>query len=117
MKRPTIPATLFVLFAALPATAEQFAVQLDAAYEGASPRLIEALKISEVESFSENGSHYVVLEAPNEAYVEAFFNAIHLDAFELNVIEANWMNPTMKHLSIAERLGFLREIDCEFCTS
>ena len=117
MKRTIIPATLVALFAALPATAEQFAVQIDAAYEGANPKLMKELRVSEVESFSENGSHYVVLEAPNEAYVEAFFFAIHREALELHVVDADWTNPTMQHLSIAQRLGFLRAIKCEFCTS
>jgi len=101
----------------MPATAEQFAVQIDAAYEGASPRLIETLKVSEVESFSEDGSHFVILEAPDEAYVEAFFFAIHREALELNVVDADWTNPTMQHLTVAQRLGFLREIDCDFCSS
>ena len=117
MKRSTIPAALFALSIAMPATAEQFAVQIDAAYEGASPRLMEALKVSEVESFSENGSHFVILEAPDEAYVEAFFFAIHREALELNVVDADWTNPTMQHLTAAQRLGFLREIDCDFCSS
>lgn len=117
MKRPTILAALFAFSIGMPATAEQFAVQIDAAYEGASPRLMEALKVSEVESFSEDGSHYVVLDAPSEAYVEAFFFAIHREALELNVVDADWTNPTMQHLSVAQRLGFLREIDCGFCTS
>jgi len=117
MKRSTIPAALFMLSIAMPATAEQFAVQIDAAYEGASPRLIETLKVSEVESFSEDGSHFVILEAPDEAYVEAFFFAIHREALELNVVDADWTNPTMQHLTVAQRLGFLREIDCDFCSS
>ncbi len=117
MKRHTIPAALFVFAMALPATAEQFAVQIDAAYEGASPKLKEALKVYEVESFSANGSHYVVLDAPNEAYVEAFFFAINREAIELNVVDADWTNTTMQHLSLAQRLGFLRAINCNFCTS
>ena len=117
MKNLTILAALFVLSIALPATAEQFAVQIDEAYEDASPKLMEALKVSAEESFSEDGSHYVVLEAPNVAYVEAFFFAIHREALELNVVDADWSNPTMQHLSLSQRLGFLREIDCEFCIS
>lgn len=117
MKRPTILAALFAFTVAMPATAEQFAVQIDEAYEGASPKLMETLRVSEVESFSEDGSHYVVLEAPNEAYVEAFFLAIHREALELHVVDADWTNPSMQHLSIAQRLGFLREVDCGFCTS
>lgn len=117
MKHPTILAALFAFAITMPATAEQFAVEIDEVYEGASPGLMETLKVSEVESFSQDGSHYVVLEAPNEAYVEAFIIAIHRDALELSVVDADWTNPTMQHLSVAQRLGFLREVDCGFCTS
>lgn len=117
MKGSFIPAVLLALASALPAAADQFAVQIDKAYPGASQKLMDVLKVSEVESFSENGQHYVVIEAPDEAYVEAFFHAIHLKAIGLHALEANWMNPTMQHLSIGQRLGFLRQIDCAFCTS
>ncbi|MDU8912327.1 hypothetical protein [Aestuariicoccus sp. MJ-SS9] len=117
MTRPFIPAAILALFAALPAAADQFAVRIDHAYGGASPQLLEVLKVSEIESFSENGRHFVVLEAPGEAYVEAFFHAIGRNALELNALDADWTNPAMQHLSIAQRLGFLREIDCGFCTS
>ena len=71
----------------------------------AIPKLMEVLKVSEVESFSEDGRHYVVLEAPDEAYVEAFFHAINREALELHALDADWTNPTMQHLSIAQRLG------------
>ena len=118
MKNRRITAlAMLALTIALPAAADQYAVQIDAPYEGASPKLMEALKVSEVESFTESGRHYVVLEAPGEAHVEAFFYAINREAVELHVIEANWMNPAMQHLSTAQRFGFLREIPCEFCTS
>lgn len=101
----------------LPAQADQFAVQLDASYEGASVKLMETLKVTEVEVFTEGDAHYVVLDAPDEAYVEAFILAIGREAVALNALEANWTNPAMQHLSISQRLGFFRAIECEFCSS
>ena len=117
MTRTFIASIAAAIALALPAHAEQFAVQIDAAYDGASPMLMETLKISEIESFSESGAHYIVLDAPSDAYVEAFFHAIGRKAIQLNVLEANWENPTMENLSRAQRLGFLRAIACDFCTS
>ncbi len=117
MKGSFIPAAILASLVAMPASADQFAVQINDAYDGASPKLMEVLKVSEVETFSEDGRHYVVLEAPDEAYVEAFFHAINREALELHALDADWTNPTMQHLSIAQRLGFLRAIDCGFCTS
>ena len=67
MKRSIIPAALLATIVALPVSAEQFAVQIDREYQGASPKLMEVLKVSEVESFTENNNHYVVIEAPSEA--------------------------------------------------
>ena len=115
MTRNIVLTTALVLAAALPASAEQFVVQVDSPYDGASERLQETLKVSEVEAFSENGAHYVILEAPNEAYVEAFFLAIQPKAIELNVLEADWTRPAMAELSMSQRLGFLKPIDCDFC--
>ena len=117
MTRSYIASSLLALAIAAPAQAEQFAVQLNTAYDGANPKLMETLKITEVESFSENGAHYVVLDAPNAAYVEAFILAIAPDAIEMNALDADWSNPAMNNLSIAQRLGFLRAIHCAFCTS
>lgn len=117
MIRNFAASSALALTIALPAHAEQFAVQLDGTYDGASTNLMETLKISELETFTENGAQYVVLEAPNDGYVEAFVLAIGRKALALHVLEANWNNPVMKDLSISQRLGFLRAIACEFCTS
>ncbi len=117
MTRTFFPAALLALSVAIPAQADQFAVRLDAAYQGASSGLMDTLKVSEIESFTEAGSHYVILEAPNDAYVEAFFLAIGRTALELNRLEADWTMPAMDNLSIAQRLGFMRPITCDFCTS
>ena len=43
MKHSTILAALFVLTTVLPASAEQFAVRIDAAYKGANPGLMRQL--------------------------------------------------------------------------
>lgn len=117
MFRKLATATAILFTIALPVQADQFAVQLDAPYHGANASLMETLKISEVEAFSEGTAHYLVLDAPDEAYVEAFIFSIGRTAIGLNALEANWSNPTMQHLSMAQRLGFFRAIACEFCSS
>jgi hypothetical protein len=117
MTRSIATAALFVLTAALPAQADQFAVQIDAAYPGASPALMQTLQITEIEALSEGGAYYVILDAPGEAYVETFFNVLGLTALELNALDADWTNPAMAEMPAALRLRFLRAIPCEFCTS
>ncbi|MGI3183659.1 hypothetical protein [Nioella aestuarii] len=117
MTRTIFTTAALVLATAIPAQAEQFAVRIDAAYQGANDRLMEAMQITEIDSFSQGDAHYVVLDAPDEAYVEAFFFAIGRDAIELNTLDADWRAPGMDGLSVAQRLDFLRAIHCEFCTS
>ena len=117
MKLNTLSAAILASIIALPAAAAQFAVRIDRPYEGAGTALMETLRITEIESFSEDGAQYVVLEAPDEGYVEAFFFAIGHKAIELNALEADWNLPAMRALTPAQRLQFLRVIECDFCTS
>lgn len=102
---------------AMPAVAEQFAVRLDGPYPGASAGLTEELKISVIDSFTANGAHYLILDAPSDAYIETFIYALHREAIELNALEVNWTAAALADLPLAKRLQFLRPVDCEFCTS
>lgn len=117
MTRTFLPAALLALATALPVQAEQFAVRLEAAYGGANDRLKDALRITEIDRVSDGAAHYVILDAPDEGYVEAFFYAIGQEPVALHALEADWTVPAMKALSLSQRLGFLRAIACDFCTS
>lgn len=117
MLRHLIPTAIAALLVAIPATAEQFAIRLDTEYQGANEKLKQSLQVSEIDSFSEDDTHYVVLDAPGVGYVEAFFYAIGQNAIELHVLEADWTLPAMRRLPVSQRLGFLRAVECEFCTS
>ncbi|MEJ6390837.1 hypothetical protein [Gymnodinialimonas ulvae] len=117
MKHSLMAAAALATMIAAPAAAEQFAVRIDEAYQDANPRLMQTLHVTLLERFTENGAHYVVIDAPGVAYVEAFILAINRDAVALSVLAADWTNPTMQHLSPAQRLGFLQAIECEFCVS
>lgn len=110
-------AAILSLTALTPATAEQFAVQLDAPHDGASAPLQETLGISEIARLSAGGQHYVVLDAPGVAYVETFFNVLDRKALRLNALDADWTAPGMRALPSEQKLRFLRAVDCAFCTS
>ncbi|WP_347310242.1 hypothetical protein [Defluviimonas sp. SAOS-178_SWC] len=117
MTRHVLASAILAVVAGLPATAEEFVVQLGSAYNGASDRLLASLETTEIQSFSVEGANFVILDAPNEAYVQAFFYALRQDVVGLNVLEANWTAPAFAELSLAQRLGFLRPVQCEFCRS
>lgn len=116
MTRDITASAILGLVATLPAQADQFAVRLDAAFDGASADLLAALDITLIEGFSENDADYLVLDAPSEAHVEAFLYAIERDARELHALDADWSNPVMRELTASQRIGFLRAMECEFCT-
>ncbi len=116
MTRQIFAAAVIALSAGLPAHAEQFAVRINASFVGASAGLLETLKIAELETFTFNGAHYVVLDAPSDAYVEAYVLAIGRTAAELNSLDADWLNPVVVGLPLDQRLGFLRPVACGFCS-
>lgn len=99
------------------AEADQFAVRTDKAFESANAQLMATLRIGKVESFSLDGAHYVVLEAPGEAWVETFFGAIAQNALELRKLDAEWNRPAMAGLTLPQRMGFSTPLDCSFCGS
>lgn len=117
MIRQALAAAILAFAVGLPAHAKQFAVRLDGPYYGASGGLLEKLKISVIESFTDNGAHYLILDARNDAYVEAFLYALGHKAIALNSLEANWTAPAFTDLPLAKRLQFLRPVECEFCDS
>jgi hypothetical protein len=117
MTRQILTASMLALLAGLPASADQFVVRLAEAPRGASDDLKNTLHVSEIDSFSENGAHYVIIDAPGEAYVEAYYFAIHQDPAELYMLDANWTTPAFSSLPIEQRLDFLHSVDCDFCTS
>lgn len=117
MIRNSISAAAFALLAASPALADQYVVQLDSAYKGASANLKEVLYVTELDSFSKDGKHFIILDAPGDAYVEAFFFAMRRSPVELSVLDADWTKPAMSELTVAQRLGFLKPIKCDFCAS
>lgn len=119
MSRTILAATVtgFALMASLPAHADQFAVRVNSEFKGATPELLSTLRITEVDNFAVGGNFYLILEAPDVAYVEAYVFAIHRIAVELHALDANWIHPTVAGMPIDEKIGFLRRLACSFCVS
>lgn len=115
MPRHILAAAALSLCAALPASAEQYVVRLDTAYSGASPGLLAALKVTEIQSFTESGADYVVLDAPNKAYLQAFFYALPQHPVALNAVEGDWTAPDTAGMAITDRMALLRPEPCDFC--
>ncbi len=117
MIRTTITATALALLGALEAHADQYAIRIDVAFGGATPGLLKALKIEEIDNFKVLGNQYIILDAPDEAYVEAYIFAIGRKAVELSALDADWTHPSVSEMPIESRLRFLRQIECEYCIS
>ncbi len=115
MRRHSFLAAGLAVSTALPVAAEQFALRLEEPYRDANAGLIATLNIAVIDRFSDGGAHYLVLDAPDAAHVEAFVYALGNEALTLNRVEANWAAPAFAELPQDQRLRFLRPIACEFC--
>ena len=119
MKLKTIAQTAAAISIAATCTAaaDQFAIQTDQQVFGASERLLETLNIREVDAVEINGVHFIVLDARNEGYVEAYVFAMNIDAKGLYRLEEDWDGAGLSSLPIEAREPFLHQELCDFCTS
>ncbi|MEP5452218.1 hypothetical protein, partial [Roseibium sp.] len=59
----------------------------------------------------------VVLEAPSDGHVEAYFFALDLKPTALHTLGADWNAPGLSSLPLENRLPFLQPTRCDFCLS
>ena len=117
MKLTTCIAALSTLLTAPVAMAEQFVAQLESSFTGANAQLLESLKVIELDAFEYDGKYFVVIDAPDEGYVEAYFYALQLKPAALHTLSADWSAPGLSSLSLENRLPFLNPTTCDFCLS
>ncbi|MEX0284580.1 MAG: hypothetical protein AB3N23_08200 [Paracoccaceae bacterium] len=117
MKSVYCVVALIGLLTAPAAMAEQFVAQLETSFKGANARLLDSLQVVELDAFEHDGKHYYVIEAPDEAYVKAYFFALGLRPTGLHLLDADWNAPGLADLSLENRLLFLKPTPCDFCLS
>ena len=118
MNRISIPVTIAAtFFVAAAASADQYAARIDTPFHGASAELLDALKIVEIDVFEHGGATYIVVEAPDEGYVETYFFALRRAPEQLYLLQADWLASGLSGLSLEQRLPFLTPAHCGFCTS
>lgn len=113
----TLATIVAALLSVTAASAEQYVARIDQTFQGPSAALLDALKIVEIDTFEHGGFSYIVVEAPNEGYIEAYFLAINVTPTELHMLQADWTAPGLSGLSLEQRLPFLRPAPCGFCNS
>ena len=99
------------------ATADQFAIQTQGPFLGASDQLLASLQIREVDAVAINGVHFIVIDARNEGYVEAYVFAMNIEAIDLYRLQEDWDGAGLSSLPIEAREPFLHATVCEFCVS
>lgn len=99
------------------AAADQFVAQLAAPFGGARAGLLDTLRIVEIETFDHEGRHYIVLQAPSDGHVEAYFHATGLRPVALHTLKADWIAPGLADLPLGQRLPFLTWVPCDYCLS
>lgn len=115
MSRRHFAVAAIVAMATAPASADQYVIRAQKALPAASAGLQQSLKIRTVDTFSHDGAHYVVIESPDEAYLEAYFFALESHPDALYRIDAGWSAQGLSGLSLDQRMPFLAPAPCDFC--
>lgn len=97
------------------AMADQYVVQIKGPLAETSESLRNTLKIDEIDSFAHEGKNYVVVGAPNEGYLAAYFRAVSHTPIALAIVGADWEGAGFDGLMLDRRMMFLTPAFCEFC--
>jgi hypothetical protein len=83
---------------------------------GSDP-LLATLHIREVDAVEINGAHFIVIDARDEGYVEAYVFAMNIDATSLYRLEEDWDGAGRSSRPREARVPCLHATVCEFCIS
>ena len=97
------------------ALAESYILTLAAPLDERAAPLFNATSTALVESFEANGVHYVVIEAPNEIYVETFFSSYDEWPVAMSTLEGGWSSDRYVEMPLERRLLELKQMHCRFC--
>lgn len=97
------------------AMAEQYVVQINGPLAGASDGLRSSLRIDEIDAFTYEGKDYVVVGAPAEGYLEAYFMAASHAPIMIATVGADWEGAGFEGLALDRRMLFLTPIQCDYC--
>lgn len=95
--------------------AEQYVVQINGPLAETSDGLRSTLKIDEIDTFTHEGKEYVVVDAPTEGYLAAFFHAASHTPIALASLGADWDGAALDGLTLDRRMLFLTPIYCDYC--
>ncbi|MBF9030133.1 hypothetical protein HKCCE3408_06980 [Rhodobacterales bacterium HKCCE3408] len=98
------------------AFADQYIVSLDTQMGDPSPQLLEILRVQIVDRFSHDGGEFVIIDARNEAYLEALFHATSVEPRELWLLPVAWDSSAMADLDTVARMRFAAPVACVFCS-
>lgn len=112
----TVSAAAALLALASPSLADQFLLSVSQPFESVNERVLETLKIAVVDRFSHDGRNFVVVDAPNEAYLETLFNSTPIRPLSLQRLAVDWSGEAMAEIETAQRLKFGAPVVCGFCS-
>lgn len=99
------------------AIADQYVVQIAGPLAETSDSLRSTLKIDVIDAFTHEGKDYVVVGAPTEGYLAAYFYAVSHTPIALATVDTDWTGAGLNGLTLDRRMLFLTPVYCEFCNS
>jgi hypothetical protein len=116
MQKPIwLIATFTSFVVANAALAETYILTLAAPLSERAAPLLTSTNTALVESIEAHGVHCVVIEAPNEIYVERFFSSYGKWPVAMSTIEGGWNSERFAEMSRERRLLEIRQMHCRFC--
>lgn len=115
LAQTTLAAAALIALAG-PSLADQFLLSVSEPFDAVNERVLETLKIEVVDRFSHDGRNFVVVDAPNEAYLETLFNSTPIRPLSLQRLAVDWSGEAMAEIETAQRLKFGAPVACGFCS-
>ncbi len=112
-----VAAIAMFLSAGAPATAEQFMLELAAPVTQDDTALRQSLGLHTIEAFQQGDRHYVVIDARDDAAIEAYFAALKLAPVNLRTVRIDWQTLTAHGVARQQGIDMLTEAACGFCAA
>lgn len=97
------------------AMAEQYVVQINGPLAETSDRLRGNLEIDLIDTFTHEGSDFVVFSAPAEGHLAAYFFTARHTPISLATLGTDWEGAALDGLTLDRRMLFTTPIHCDYC--
>lgn len=97
------------------AAADEFLLEFDGPVTQDDTALMQSLRLKRIEEFEHDTRRFIVMQARDDASIEAYVRALKLEPVRMMAIRLDWQKLSMGGLSREQSLALLSEVSCAFC--